>query len=107
MIDKRFALDKFLVLEKGSHERVKFMKELEHEIADYIDSVTHKAVSEVANKLSKLGHNLSEKEHEFDDQFSTWSYEYCNPQSHDQPRFWLHTQAGVMSGYTDKSDSEK
>ena len=99
MINERFSTTEFEKLELGSKDSKALHKALEEEIAAELHKVVRLKFREISQMLVELGHNLSEDEPEYDSDFSSWSYEYNNPENEHSPRIWLNTQAGVMSGY--------
>ena len=103
MISNKYSLNNFEVLPEGSTARKEYLNGLQSEIARQLDSIIHSAVSDVANRLIELGHNLKESEHSYDSEYASWSYEFSNTQNTDHPRVWLTTQVGVVSGYLSES----
>ncbi len=104
MINDKYTLEHFEALAKGSREREDYLNELQHEVAQHLDSIVRGAFAEVANKLKELGHNLSESEHSYSSDYGSWSYEFTNAKDTEHPRIWLHTQVGAMSGYVSEHE---
>lgn len=101
MLTDKFSRCEFEKLPLGSEASNQLHTELEAKIAEELHKAIDSKFKEVAQQLKELGHEFTEQKPEYDSEFASWNHEYLDEGNENYPRIWLHTQVGVMTGYTE------
>ncbi len=100
MLDSKFSIEEFKKIKVNSDLSSELHKELQDQIAKLLHAKISDAFTDISNQLIKLGHSLEETKPEYDDELSSWVYEFLDSSNKDNPRICLDTQVCVLSGYT-------
>ena len=99
MLTAKFSRNEFEKLPLGSKASNQLHAELEAQIAEELHNAIEGKFKAIAQQLRELGHDFTEQKPEYDSAFASWNYEYIDEENENNPRIWLHTQVGVMTGY--------